>query len=69
LFATVHAADINLALGKSATQSSNYNTTLYHASQAVNGDTQGVWYKKFTRMRYVHNSSFSKKNTSLKIKH
>jgi hypothetical protein len=71
LFATVHATDINLALGKSATQSSNYNTTLYHASQAVNGNTQGVWYnnsiiKKFTHMRYAHNPSFSKKNTSLK---
>jgi hypothetical protein len=26
LFATVHATDINLALGKSATQSSNYNS-------------------------------------------
>ncbi|CAC9517820.1 hypothetical protein [uncultured Gammaproteobacteria bacterium] len=44
LFTTVHATDINLALGKPATQSSNYNTTLYHASQAVNGDTKGVWY-------------------------
>jgi hypothetical protein len=44
LFTTVHAANINLALGKSATQSSIYNTTLYHASQAVNGNTQGIWY-------------------------
>jgi hypothetical protein len=37
-------ADINLALGKPATQSSNYDTTLYHASQAVNGSTEGTWY-------------------------
>ncbi len=35
----------NLALGKPATQSSNYYETVrYHASKAVNGDTQGVWY-------------------------
>jgi hypothetical protein len=33
-----------LALGKPATQSSNYDTTLYHASQAVNGSTEGTWY-------------------------
>ncbi|CAC9544075.1 hypothetical protein [uncultured Gammaproteobacteria bacterium] len=45
LFTTVHAADINLALGKHATQSSNYYETVrYHAPKAVNGDTKGVWY-------------------------
>ncbi len=35
----------NLAFGKPATQSSNYyKTDRYRASQAVNGNTRGVWY-------------------------
>jgi hypothetical protein len=35
---------IFLGLGATATQSSNYNKTNCHASQAVNGNTKGVWY-------------------------
>jgi hypothetical protein len=41
---TVGVGTINLAFEKHATQSSNYNKTNYHASQAVNGNTKGVWY-------------------------
>jgi hypothetical protein len=41
---TVGVGAINLAFEKHATQSSNYNKTNYHASQAVNGNTKGVWY-------------------------
>jgi hypothetical protein len=40
----IYASGYNLALGKPATQSSNSNETDYHASQAVNGNTDGVWY-------------------------
>ena len=42
---TVGVGTTNLAFGKPATQSSNYyKTDRYRASQAVNGNTMGVWY-------------------------
>jgi hypothetical protein len=43
----------SVALGKPATQSSNYyETDRYQAPQAVNGDTRGVWYtNSITRIR------------------
>ncbi|VVH67459.1 hypothetical protein BSPLISOX_2011, partial [uncultured Gammaproteobacteria bacterium] len=45
---------VNLALGKPATQSSNYyETDRYQAPQAVNGDTRGVWYtNSITHTKY-----------------
>ncbi|MBA5249172.1 MAG: discoidin domain-containing protein [Gammaproteobacteria bacterium] len=46
LFTTTHVAyatDVNLALNKHATQSSNYHGQLYHAPMAVNGDNIDGW--------------------------
>ncbi|VVH66216.1 lipoprotein, putative, partial [uncultured Gammaproteobacteria bacterium] len=50
LFTTVHAADINLALGKSATQSStlSYHDILPVAGYAVDGNTDGYFLNKST---------------------
>ncbi|TXK95276.1 hypothetical protein BMR11_13925 [Methylococcaceae bacterium CS5] len=41
-FTTAHATSVNLALGKTATQSSNYRSDMYHAEMAVNGYTNSV---------------------------
>ena len=46
LFTTTHAAEINLALNKSATQSSNNYSFVGLASAAVDGNTNGDWYWK-----------------------
>ena len=41
--AQVDVSSVNLALGKAATQSSNYRETRGTANSAVDGDTNGVW--------------------------
>ncbi|VVM22407.1 hypothetical protein BSPWISOXPB_4750 [uncultured Gammaproteobacteria bacterium] len=67
---TVGVGTINLAFEKHATQSSNYNKTNYHASQAVNGNTKGVWYNNsITHTNYEQGAWWqvdlgSKKNIS-----
>ncbi|VVH64134.1 hypothetical protein BSPLISOX_450 [uncultured Gammaproteobacteria bacterium] len=49
----IDVGTVNLALGKPATQSSYYETDRYYASQAVNGDTRGVWYtNSITHTKY-----------------
>jgi hypothetical protein len=66
----IYASGYNLALGKPATQSSNSNETDYHASQAVNGNTDGVWYNNsITHTQYEQGAWWqvdlgSKKNIS-----
>ena len=66
----IYTSGYNLALGKPATQSSNSNETDYHASQAVNGNTDGVWYNNsITHTQYEQGAWWqvdlgSKKNIS-----